>query len=132
MPGTALEVDLYPAFIGPFSQGIKAGDFIFTSGQVPFDRESGAIVTGGIKEQTRQAMKNVQEILSSANATIEDLVKVTLFIRDYRDYAAINEAYGEFFSKLYPARSLVQVATLPEGVNIIVDAIAYVGNQNGD
>ena len=127
MPRDILPVPLYPAFIGPFSQGVRAGDFIFTSGQLPYDRERDGIVVGGTLSQTRQAMRNVREILVAGGADLDDLVKVTLFIRDYRDYSVINEAYGEFFPQTAPARALVQVATLPEGVNIIVDAIAYIG-----
>jgi 2-iminobutanoate/2-iminopropanoate deaminase len=128
MPRNVLDVELYPGLMGPFSQGVKAGDFIFTSGQVPYDRVKSGVVDGDIKAQTRQAMRNVEEILTSAGATLNDLVKVTLFIRDYWDYDAINQAYGEFFEHSYPARSLVQVATLPRGVDIIVDAVAYVGD----
>ncbi|HZQ09143.1 MAG TPA: RidA family protein [Anaerolineae bacterium] len=127
MPRDVLPVSLYPAFIGPFSQGVRAGDFIFTSGQLPYERVADGIVAGDIQVQTRQAMRNVQEILAAAGATLDDLVKVTLFIRDYQDYSAINDAYSEFFPHTAPARALVQVATLPPGANIIVDAIAYIG-----
>lgn len=128
MPRNPLPIPLYPKVIGPFSQAVAAGGFVFLSGQVPYDREADDIVSGDSSTQIRQAMRNIQGILAELGADLGDLVKVTLFIRDYAEYGQISSAYGEFFSDSYPARTLVTVAELPPRVNVIVDAIAYVGD----
>jgi 2-iminobutanoate/2-iminopropanoate deaminase len=112
-----------PPAIGPYSQGIVAGGFIFTSGQIPLDR-SGNLIEGDIKAKARQCLENIKAILEAAGAGMDDLVKVTVYVTDMRDFAAINEVYGSYFAKEPPARSFVQVAALPKGAPIEIEAIA--------
>lgn len=113
-----------PKAIGPYSQGIKVGDLLFTSGQVPFIPETGEIVADDIQTQTRQALQNVQAIVEEAGLTMEDVVKTTVFLQDMNDFALMNEVYETFFSTNKPARSAVQVARLPRDVKIEIEAIA--------
>ncbi len=117
-----------PAPIGPYSQGIAAsGSFLFTAGQIPIDPATGQLVTGDIKAQTRQVMKNLQAILEEAGSGMENVVKTTVFIKDMNEFAAMNEVYGEFFKSNAPARSTVEVARLPRDVKVEIEAIAVVG-----
>jgi 2-iminobutanoate/2-iminopropanoate deaminase len=112
-----------PPAIGPYSQAILAGGFIFTSGQLPLDRE-GKLIEGDILAQARQCLENLKAILEAAGARLEDLVKVTVYVTDLRDFAAINEVYARYFPKEPPARSFVQVAALPKGAGIELEGIA--------
>jgi len=112
-----------PPAIGPYSQAILAGGFIFTSGQLPLDRE-GKLIEGDILAQARQCLENLKAILEAAGAGLEDLVKVTVYVTDLRDFAAINEVYARYFPKEPPARSFVQVAALPKGAGIELEGIA--------
>ena len=120
----AISTQKAPAAIGPYSQAIKVGNLIYTSGQIPIDPATGNFVEGGIKEQTRQALTNVQAILKEAELTMANVVKTTVFMADMNDFADMNAVYAEFFSEPYPARSAVAVKTLPKGalVEIEVDA----------
>ena len=104
-----------PAAIGPYSQAIQVGSLVYTSGQIPIDPATGMFVEGGIKEQTRQSLLNVKEILEEAGLTMKDVVKTTVFMADMNDFADMNAVYAEFFSEPYPARSAVAVKTLPKG-----------------
>ena len=115
-----------PPAVGPYSQGVKAGGFIFTSGQIPAD-SSGRLVGGDIGIATRQCLQNIREILRAAGATMENIVKVTIFLTDMADFPVVNGAYEAFFSSPPPARSCVQVASLPKGVPIEIEAIAWLG-----
>lgn len=115
-----------PAAIGPYSQGIKAGNVIFTSGQIPLTPE-GTLVTGDIKEQTHQVFKNLKAILTAAGASFQDVVKATVFIANMEDFAQVNEVYGEYFGDHRPARSTVQVARLPKDAGVEIELIAVVG-----
>jgi reactive intermediate/imine deaminase len=125
----ALITDKAPGAIGPYSQGIKCGDLIFTSGQLPIDPESKKI-PDDIQDQARQALGNVAAVLSAAGAGLQDVAKVTVFLLNINDFAKVNEVYKEFFdddnAKPYPARSAVQVAALPGpvGCKLEIEAVA--------
>lgn len=113
-----------PAAIGPYSQAIQVGDFVFTSGQIPIDPATGNFVEGGIKEQTRQSLLNVKAILEEAGLTMGNVVKTTVFMADMNDFADMNAVYAEFFSEPYPARSAVAVKTLPKGALVEIEVLA--------
>jgi len=113
-----------PAAVGPYSQAIKVDNFIFTSGQIPFDPETNELVGEDIESQTRQVLKNVTAVLEAAGATLDDVVKTTMFIQNMDDFNTINEIYGEFFTENPPARSAVEAARLPKNVLIEVEVIA--------
>lgn len=112
-----------PAAIGPYSQGVKGGNIIFTSGQLPINPVTGELLTE-IKAATRQSLENVKAILEEAGATLEDVVKVSVFISDMNDFGQVNEVYAEYFSNHKPARSCVEVARLPKDGVIEIEAIA--------
>ncbi|MFL6229996.1 MAG: RidA family protein [Pyrinomonadaceae bacterium] len=116
--------DNAPGAIGPYSQAIVAGDFVFTSGQIPIDPKTGEFVAGGIAEQTEQVLRNVAEVLKAAGCGLADVVKTTVFLADMGDFAAMNEAYGRFFAENPPARSTVQAARLPRDARVEIDTIA--------
>lgn len=113
-----------PAALGPYSQGICAGNLVITSGQVPINSATGAVVEGGIAEQTRQSLTNVQAVLAAAGLTMENVIKTTVFLKDMNDFAAMNEVYATFFTGNPPARSAVEVARLPKDVRVEIEAIA--------
>ena len=113
-----------PGAIGPYSQAIQIGQLLFTSGQVPIDPETGAIVEGGIQEQARQSLNNIKAILNAAGTNMGAVVKTTVFLQDMNDFAAMNEVYAQFFQEPSPARSAVQVARLPKDVLVEIEAIA--------
>lgn len=115
-----------PAAVGPYSQGIAIGQFIFTSGQIPIDPETGVPVRGDIKVQTEQVLKNIKYVLEAGGASLDDVVKVTMFINNMDDYDSINEIYSRFFTTNLPARSCVEVSRLPKDVGIEMEAIAAV------
>ena len=119
----ALSTPAAPAAIGPYSQGIRAGNLVFTSGQIPLDPATG-LIPQGIEAQTRQAMENVLAILAQAGATAENIVKTTVFLRNMDDFAAMNGVYATFFSGPAPARSAVQVARLPKDCPLEIEAVA--------
>ncbi|WP_047154274.1 RidA family protein [Aneurinibacillus tyrosinisolvens] len=114
-----------PAAIGPYSQAIKTGNFIFTSGQIPLT-PAGDLVTGDIVAQTHQVFANLKAVLAAADATLDHVVKATVFVKDMGDFAAINEVYGQYFNDHRPARSLVEVARLPKDVSLEIELIAFV------
>lgn len=113
-----------PAAVGPYSQGIKKGQMIFSSGQLPIDSVTGEILKGDIKAATRLSLENVKAVLEAGGATLNDVVKVTVFVKDMENFSQINEVYGEYFSEHKPARSLVEVARLPKDGDIEIEAIA--------
>ncbi len=113
-----------PAAIGPYSQAIKAGNLVYTSGQLPIDPATGAFPEGGIKEQTRQSLLNVKAILEEAGLTMSHVVKTTVFMADMGDFADMNSVYAEFFSQPFPARSAVAVKTLPKGALVEIEVVA--------
>ena len=116
-----------PAAIGPYSQAIKVGNLVYTSGQIPIDPATGVFVEGGIKEQTRQSLTNIKAILEEAGLTLSNVVKTTVFLADMNDFADMNAAYAEFFTKPYPARSAVAVKTLPKGALVEIEVVAHNG-----
>ena len=120
----AIHTDNAPKAIGPYSQAIKAGNMIFCSGQIPIDPATGEFVEGGIKEQTRQALTNAQNILKEAGLSLANVVKTTVFLADMSYFTDMNEVYAEFFSQPYPARSAVAVKTLPKNALGEVECIA--------
>lgn len=113
-----------PAAIGPYSQAIKIGDFLFSSGQIPLDPETSELVGEDIESQTRQVLKNVIAVLEAANLTLEDVVKTTVYIKNMDDFNVINGIYAEFFTENPPARSAVEVARLPKDVLVEMEVIA--------
>lgn len=115
-----------PAAVGPYSQGVKAGNVIYTSGQLHIDPSTGEVLRGDIQDLTRQSLNNVKAILEEAGASLEDVVKVTVFVKDMGKFSLINEVYGEFFSDHKPARSLVEVSKLPLDGEIEIEAIAVI------
>jgi len=114
-----------PGAIGPYSQALQAGDFLFLSGQIPLDPATGQIVPGGIAEQTHQVLKNIGAVLTAAGSSYAQVVKTTVFLHDMADFAAMNEIYGGYFTAPAPARSTIQAAALPRAVRVEIDCVAY-------
>ena len=113
-----------PAAIGPYSQAIRVGDLVFTAGQAAVDPERGKLIEGGIEEQTRQTLRNIEAILDAAGSSMDQVVKTTVFLKDMGDFAAMNAIYAGFFGDVPPARSTVQVAALPLGALVEIEAVA--------
>jgi 2-iminobutanoate/2-iminopropanoate deaminase len=114
-----------PKAIGPYSQAVEADGWVFCSGQIPLDPATGMLLEGDVREQTRRIMQNLAGVLEAAGASMDGVVKCTIYVQDLADFAAINEIYGSFFSKDGPpARATVQVAALPKGACVEIDAIA--------
>ena len=113
-----------PAAIGPYSQAIEVNGFIYASGQLPIDVNTGKFPEGGIKEQTRQSLTNVKAILEEAGLTLKNVVKTTVYLADMSDFGEMNEIYSQFFSEPFPARSAVAVKALPKGAMVEVEVIA--------
>jgi 2-iminobutanoate/2-iminopropanoate deaminase len=120
-----LNTEKAPKAIGPYSQAVKVGGFIYTSGQIPVVPATGAVVEGGIIAQTEQVFANLAEVLSAAGADFDDVVKTTVFLKDMGDFTAVNEVYASHFSGTFPARSCVQVANLPKDVGVEIEMVAY-------
>lgn len=116
-----------PAAIGPYSQGVRAGEYVFFSGQIPLDPATGEMVAGGIEAQTRQVLTNMEGALTAAGLNFAQVLKTTIFLTDLKDFALVNEIYGARFSGIYPARSTVQVAALPKGAAIEIEWVAFCG-----
>jgi len=113
-----------PAAIGPYSQAIVCGEMVFVSGQIPLDPATGAFVQGGIEAQTRQVMRNIGAILEAAGSSLDQVVKTTVYLADLNDFDEMNRTYGTFFTGDPPARATVQVAKLPRGASVEIDAIS--------
>ncbi len=116
-----------PAAIGPYSQAVRSGSFLFCSGQIPLDPKSGQIVSGDIAAQTRRVLDNIAAVLKAEGLTFDNVVKTTIFLTDLGDFQTVNEVYGSYFKQDPPARSTVQVSALPKGAKIEIDAIADTG-----
>ena|SRR5688572_14536663 len=119
-----IQTNKAPHAIGPYSQAIVADRLVFTAGQIPLDPSSGELVTGGIKEQTRRVLDNLKAILEASGASLNSVVKTTVFLSDMGEFAAMNEVYTSYFTEHKPARSTVQAARLPRDVKVEIDAIA--------
>lgn len=120
----AISTKKAPAAIGPYSQAIRVGNIVYTSGQIPLDPATSTFVEGGIKEQTRQALTNIKAILEEAGTSMDNVVKTTVFMANMDDFADMNAVYAEFFTEPYPARSAVAVKSLPKGALIEIEVIA--------
>ena len=129
MTRRAVTTSAAPAAVGPYSQGIAAGGFVFCSGQVGLDPATGDLVDGGIEAQCERALRNLEAVLDAAGASLADVVKTTVFLADIADFATINAIYGRFFPDPPPARSTFAVAALPKGASFEIEAIAIVGER---
>lgn len=121
--------DQAPDAIGPYSVANRAGGFIFTAGQLGLDPISMELVPGGIQAETRQALTNLNHVLKAAGSSLENVVKTTVYLRDINDFSQMNEVYAQFFSANFPARSAVQVAALPKGGAVEIEAIAILKQE---
>jgi 2-iminobutanoate/2-iminopropanoate deaminase len=119
-----IQAENAPQAIGPYSVGVQAGRFIFTAGQIGLDPQTNEVVPGGVEDETRQVLANLKNILEAAGSSLDQVVKTTVFLRDMNDFARMNVVYAEFFREKPPARSTVQVAGLPRGVAVEIEAIA--------
>jgi 2-iminobutanoate/2-iminopropanoate deaminase len=126
MPIETVATSGAPRAIGPYSQALRAGGFLFTAGQVGFDPATGELVDGGIAEQTRQVLQNLRAILEAGGSGLVQVVKTTVFLVDMADFAAMNEVYADAFGPHRPARSTVAVAALPRGARVEIEAVAAV------
>ncbi len=120
----SIHTNMAPAAIGPYSQAIEANGFIFASGQLPIDPETGEFAEGGIQAQTRQSLLNAKHILEAAGSDLSQVVKTTVFLSSITDFAAMNEIYAQFFSEPFPARSAVAVKDLPKGALVEIEVVA--------
>ena len=125
----SIHTDRAPAAIGPYSQGVIAGGFLFTAGQVALDPVTGSVVEGGISAQTERVLANLSAVLAVAGAGWGDVVRTTVYLLDLLDFPVVNEIYGRVLGDARPARSTVQVAQLPRGVLVEIDAIAAVNGR---
>lgn len=124
MSKKAINTGKAPKAIGPYSQAIQVSNLVYTSGQLPINPTTGAFPEGGIKEQTRQSLRNIQAILEEAGLTMSNVVKTTVFLADMNDFADMNAVYAEFFTQPYPARSAVAVKTLPKNALVEIEVVA--------
>lgn len=129
MTKTAIATDQAAAAIGPYSQGVRAGDLVFTSGQIPL-KPDGTLVEGDVKAQAEQVLTNLQAVLGAGGASLSDVVKCTCFLADMNDFAAMNEVYSRYFGDSLPARSAVEVARLPRDVLLEIEAVAVKGKRD--
>ena len=127
MSTRAVSTESAPAAIGPYSQGIIAGGFLFSAGQIALDPATGQVVEGDVVAQTTQVLKNLEAVLSAAGASWKNVVKTTVFIQDMKDFPRINEVYASVVGDARPARSTVQVAGLPRGVLVEIELVAHLG-----
>jgi 2-iminobutanoate/2-iminopropanoate deaminase len=118
-----------PAAIGPYSMAVQAGPFLYSSGQLGIDPQTGSFVEGGIVAETRQALSNLQNVLDAAGLNLTDVIKTTVFLQDMNDFGSMNSVYAEFFTENPPARSAVQVAALPKGGTVEIEAVAVISEN---
>ena len=127
MPTKKILTENAPAPIGPYSQAILVdGKFLYTAGQIALDPKTGSLVSGDVKAQTRQVIKNIEQVLLAGGASLKSVFKTTVFLKDMNEFGAMNEVYSEFFSATAPARSTVEVARLPKDAKVEIEAIALV------
>ena len=127
MPKEIISTDKAPQAIGPYSQAVRAGNFIFCSGQIAMDAKSGELTTGDVGTQTERVLQNVKAVLEASGADLSQVVKCTVFLANMDDFAAMNEVYGRFFPDNPPARAAVEVSRLPKSVDVEIEAVAFVG-----
>ncbi len=125
MPKKIIATAEAPQAIGPYSQAVQAGPYLFLSGQIALDPKSGEVVAGGVEEQTRRVMQNLQGVLSAAGTSLGAVVKCTIYLKSMADFVKVNEIYGSCFDESPPARATVEVSCLPKNVLVEIDAIAY-------
>lgn len=116
-----------PAPIGPYSQATRVGDWIFISGQIPIDPNTGELISGGVAAQTKQVLQNLQAVLTAVGLNLDSVVKTTIYLTDLTMFSEMNEVYATYFRPPYPARATVQVSALPKGAQVEIEAIAYAG-----
>jgi 2-iminobutanoate/2-iminopropanoate deaminase len=121
-----IRTDKAPKAIGPYEQAVKVGDIIYTAGQIPIDPTTGNLIDGGIVEQTRQVLENLKAVLEAGGASLDTVIKATVFLKNMADFAALNEVYGLYLGKAKPARSTVAVADLPRGALVEIDMVATI------
>ena len=126
MKKRVIQTERAPKAIGPYSQAIQAGNLLFLSGQIPLDPETGELVKGDIGQQTKQVLENIKGVLESQKLGMENMVKVTIFLKDIENFNRVNEVYATYFSPPAPARSTVEVAKLPRNAEIEIEAIALI------
>jgi 2-iminobutanoate/2-iminopropanoate deaminase len=124
-----IQTDKAPRAIGPYSQAIRAGNFLFLSGQIPLDPKTGELVKGDIRQQTKQVLENIKGVLESQGLGMEDVVKATIFLKDIGNFNQVNEVYATYFPSSPPARSTVGVARLPRDTDIEIEAIALIYSE---
>ena len=123
-----IETPKAPTPVGPYSQAVRSGSFLFLSGQIGLDPGSGALVKGGVEAQVWQALQNLEFVVREAGGTIGDIVKTTIFVVDLGDFAKVNQVYADFFGELRPARSTVEVSRLPLDAEMEIEAVAIIGS----
>jgi len=129
MPKEIIRSSNAPAAVGPYSQAVRAGAWVFVSGQIPLDPQTGAMATGTVQDQTRRVLENLRSVLEAAHLALEDVVKVTVYLKDINDFAAMNEVYASFFASEPPARACIQAARLPKDAAVEMDAVAWAGEE---
>jgi len=127
MSHRAVDTQKAPRAIGPYSQAIMAGGWVFAAGQIPIDPNTGEIVEGTIEEQTKRVLENLKAVLEAAGTDLSHVVKTTVFLKSMTDFGSFNEVYASFFSEPYPARATVEVSGLPKGALLEIEAIAILG-----
>ena len=125
MKKRVIQTEEAPKAIGPYSQAIQAGSFLFLSGQIPIDPKTGELVKEDIRQQTQRVLENMRGVLESQNLKMDDVVKVTIFLKDMGNFSQVNEVYSTYFSSSPPARSTVEVARLPRDADIEIEAVAF-------
>lgn len=122
-----IKMETAPKPVGPYNMAVKAGDFVFTAGQIPLDPQTGEIIKGGITEQTQQAIKNLKSVLKDAGTSLDNIVKTTVFLKNMGDFAAMNAVYAEYFNaETAPARSTVEAARLPKDALVEIECVAVI------
>jgi 2-iminobutanoate/2-iminopropanoate deaminase len=123
----AVSTQAAPAAIGPYSQAIRAGDFLFVSGQIPLDPATGTLVDGDVRAQTRRVLESLSAVVAAGGASLDRVVKTTVYLVDMNDFPAMNEVYASYFGSPAPARATVQVGRLPKDVRVEIDAVVHLG-----
>lgn len=126
MKKNAIHTDHAPKAVGPYSQAIEVGGLLYCSGQIAIDSKTGELSKGPIEEQVKIIMHNLKAVIEKAGGTLDNVMKTTIYITDMADYPKVNETYGSFFKEPYPARATVQVAALPKGAQVEIEAFAYI------